>query len=510
MFGKKKQLWFSEHLDENIKALNEGDQGRISWIFCVFSEGDSYAKLQASKVLNNVLKALDFNDIIRIDTQMRQTTSMEWTINWREQNIDDFFTSKMNVEERQAVLIFASFNPNGFIREKAVRRLSKFNSSLPYIILRQNDWVLQVRQAAREAFDKRMQNLAKGELLAALPYAEKLKWSTRGSHGEYTQIFFNKLLSQEHREDLVNGLRSDNIRTRRICIEALFEVSQPDIELALNQLKYEPEPFLRTILFEKIRNTGQDMKEPSYIMLNDKFARNRALALQYLNVKQENIYDISMKLLFDKDAYIRALARSIIKQYKSDFNFRKIYLENIEPFGAPAILGLGETGQADDTEIIENYLNDKRAAIVRAALISLMKLKSEKYKTLITEKLMDNRIGVVKTAQKLFIKYNVADYNKVFEIFKEASYEYTKIKCTAILFKASKWERLIYMLEVLSSTEESVVKLSLQFIQSWIFGFNRSYIQASSQQKDKIQMLIELQKEKLSSNLARELLFLLN
>lgn len=111
------------------------------------------------------------------------------------------------------------------------------------------------------------------------------------------------------------------------------------------------------------------MKEPANIMLNDKFTRNRAMALQYLNDKQENIYDISMKLLFDKDAYIRALARSIIKQYKSDFNFRKIYLENIEPFGALAILGLGETGQEDDTEIIENYLNDKRTVIVRAALI---------------------------------------------------------------------------------------------------------------------------------------------
>ncbi len=510
MFWKKKRGWSGEHLDENIKNLNEGELRRIPWIFCVFSEGDSNAKLQASRVLNNVLKGLDFNDIIRIDTQMRQTTSMEWSINWCEQKIDDFFTSRMNIDECQAVLIFASFNPNGFIREKAVRRLSGYDGSLPYIILRQNDWVLQVRQAAHEAFDKRMQNLVKGELLAALPYAEKLKWSSRGSHGEYTQIFFNKLVSREHREDLVDGLRSDNIRTRRICIEALFEASQPDIELALNQLKYEPEPFLRTILFDKIRNTGQDMKETSYIMLNDKFARNRAMALQYLNDKQENIYDISMKLLFDKDTYIRALARSIIKQYKSDFNFRKIYLENIEPFGVPAILGLGETGQADDTEIIENYLNDKRAAIVRAALISLMKLKSEKYKMLITEKLMDSRIGVVKTAQRLFIKYNVADYNKVFEIFKETSYEYTQIKCTAILFKASKWERLIYMLEALSSTEESVVKLSLQFIQSWIFGFNRSYIQASSQQKDEIQMLIEIQKEKLSSNLARELLFLLN
>lgn len=511
MFWRKKRGWFGEHLDENIKALNEGDLRRIPWIFCVFSEEDSYAKLQASKVLNNVLKGFEFDDIIKIDMQMRQTTSMEWSINWHEQKIDNFFTSTMNTEERQAVLIFTSFNSNGFIREKAVQMLSEYDGSLPYIILRQNDWVLQVRQAASKAFETRMRNLTKCEILSALPFAEKLKWSSRGSHGEYTQKFFDKLVSQEHREDLVKGLQSDNLRTRRICIGALFEASQPDIELALTQLKHEPEPFLRTILFEKLCKTGQDMKEPSHIMLKDKFARNRVLALQYLNDEQtEDINNISMNVLLDKDAYVRVLARSIVKQYTSDFNFRAVYLKNIEQFGAPAILGLGETGKANDTEFIDGYLNDNRIAIVRATLISLMRLNSEKYRTLLTDMLNDSRIGVIKTAQKLILKYNVQDYNKTYEIFTDTPYEYSKIKCAAILFKASKWERLIYMLEALSAEEESIQKLALQSIQGWSFTFNRSYVQVSSQQKDKIQMLIEKHKERLSVNLIRELQFLLN
>ncbi|OPX42656.1 hypothetical protein CLHUN_34780 [Ruminiclostridium hungatei] len=510
MFWKKKRGWFGKHLEGNINALNEGDRRRLSLIFCVFSEEDSQSKLLAAKALNNVLKSFEFDDIIRIDTQMRQTTSMEWSIDWREQKVDNFITSSMNTEERKAVLIFASFNPNGYIREKAVHRLGDYDGTLPYVILRQNDWVLQVRQAAGKAFDKRLQNLSEGEMLAALPFAEKLKWSSRGSHGEYTQKFFDKLVSQEHKEDLNKGLQSDNLRTRRICIGALFEASQPDIEQALSQLKHEPEPFLRTILFERLRKTSQDMIEASYIMLKDKFARNRILALQYLQDKQyENIYDISMKMLLDKDAYVRALARNIIKQHSLDFDFRSVYVRNIEQFTAAAILGLGETGQAEDTEILEGYLKDSRITVVRAALISLMRLDSEKYKTLITEKLTDSRLGVVKTAQKLIVKYNIADYVRVFEIFKETPYEYTKIKCMAILFKASKWGRLIYMLEALSYEEDNVLKLALQSIQNWIFDFNRSFVQANGRQIDKIQMLIEKQKETLSPGLIRELLFLL-
>lgn len=511
MFWNKKRTWYSEHLAENIQALNEGDLRRIPLIFCVFSGDDTNDKLLAAKVLKKVIKDFGFDDIIRMDLQMRQTTSMEWSINWREQKLDNFFTGSMNVEERQAVLIFASFNPNGFIREKAVWKLSEYDGSLPYIILRQNDWVLQVRQAASESFDKRMQNLSKGEILAALPYAEKLKWSSRGSHGEHTQKFLNKLVSQEHREDLLNGLRSHNIRTRRICISAMFESYQTDIELALNQLKNDPEPFLRKILFEKIRNTGRDMKEPSYIMLKDKFARNRALALQYLFENQaEDIYDISVKALLDTDVYIRTLARSIVKQHISYFNFQAFYLEKIEQFGVPAILGLGETGQADDCRFILKYLDDNRISIVRATLISLMRLNNEKYGKLITEKFSDGRIGVIKTAQKLFIKYDLADFSRVFEIFKETPYEYTKIKCMAILFNASKWERLIYMLEALVAEDDSIKQLELQSIQTWLFSFNRSFAQVKEQQKSKIQMLIEARKDKLSLKTIRELLFLLN
>lgn len=56
--------------------------------------------------------------------------------------------------------------------------------------------------------------------------------------------------------------------------------------------------------------------------------------------------------------------------------------------------------------------------MVRVALISLMRLNSEKSKTHITEKLTDSGNGVIKTAQELYIKYNIEDYNRtLYEVF---------------------------------------------------------------------------------------------
>ena len=78
MFRRNKQVgWFGKQLEENIKALRDGDRSRISWILCVFSENHDQSKLMAAKVLRETLDSLSFDDIVRVDEQIRQTTSME-------------------------------------------------------------------------------------------------------------------------------------------------------------------------------------------------------------------------------------------------------------------------------------------------------------------------------------------------------------------------------------------------------------------------------------------------
>jgi hypothetical protein len=90
MFLRGRQVgWFGKQLEENIKALRSGDRSRISRILCVFSENNNQSKLMAAKVLRETLDSLSFDDIVRVDEQIRQSTSMEWSINWRNLNIND-------------------------------------------------------------------------------------------------------------------------------------------------------------------------------------------------------------------------------------------------------------------------------------------------------------------------------------------------------------------------------------------------------------------------------------
>ena len=510
MFWNKNQGWFGKQLDENIRALNNGDLSKIPWVFCVFSESHSPSKVSASIALRDTLSKLQFSDIIRIDEQMRQTTSMEWSINWCKLKVENFLTPTMNINDRRAVIVFASFNPNGFIREQAVRMMSEYSGTLPYIILRQNDWVIQVRQAAIKAFSERLRKPSTGEILIALPFVEKLRWSKRSSHEEYIKSFFDKLTSLEHKEDLFQGLQSENVQTRKICVQVLLDSPYLDFEQALQVLKREPDPFLRKIVYEKLCLLGQDMTEYSHIFLHDKYPTNRMLALQYLyDVNKHSVLPLAKEMLLDKSAVVRELSRKIVQEYELNFKISLFYLEHIENDTAAAILGLGETGQKTDADIAGKYLNDPRIAVVRATMSSLMRLDSKKFLPRIIEMLSDSRIGVVKTAQHLIMKYGVADYTRIQEIFFSTEYNHVKIKCANILFSAPKWQSLIYMLEALACEMEDVRKLTIQAVNDWLIKFNKSFAKATSQQKETAHNLIYSHGEHLSAPIKRELQFML-
>ena len=63
---------------------------------------------------------------------------------------------KVRVADRDApfVLGLTSFHSDGYIREEALRRLAlgRSGAELPFLLIRMNDWVKEIRLAAREGF----------------------------------------------------------------------------------------------------------------------------------------------------------------------------------------------------------------------------------------------------------------------------------------------------------------------------------------------------------------------
>jgi len=78
-----------------------------------------------------------------------------------------------------------------------------------------------------------------------------------------------------------------------------------------------------------------------------------------------------------------------------------------------------------------------------------------------------------------------------------------------ILFSASKWPGIIYMLEAAFSDDEQIKEKAFKAINRWLFRFNCSFVLPSEKQTETIRKNIYELNEKLSPNMQRELLFVL-
>ena len=66
MFSLHRKGWFGQHLEENIRSLEDGDYQKIPLIFCVFAEKHDVSKKMAAEALSNILKNIEVDEIIQI------------------------------------------------------------------------------------------------------------------------------------------------------------------------------------------------------------------------------------------------------------------------------------------------------------------------------------------------------------------------------------------------------------------------------------------------------------
>ena len=503
--------YFTRQLPTQLAALREGQLTSIPLIFCVFVEQNGTAKQEAAQALYRSLAQLRFDEMIMLDRMMREKSSLEWFIDWHSYQIDDFFTPNMDADGRWAIIILASFSPNGYIRERALHMMANHEQALPYITLRLNDWVPQVRLAAVAAFKCRLAHLSDGELLSALPYVEKITRGFRYVEEGLPLLVMDTLRSDAHYAKLLSGLKSKALGTRRFCIRALFEAATPNIPLALSHLQHEPEPSLRELIFREILNAGIDAREVAIALLRDKYPPTRMLALAYLRtIKDKTLQDAAMEFMLDKNANVRALARIIIKETVPGFDFRAFYMGKLDDGSAQSIMGLGETGVTEDTSLLAPYLGSERSHVACAAMIAIMRLDSRQYAATVTNMLRDTRPSIVKTAKRLILKYHVHDFATIHTIFRESPIESTKLKCLQLLHKApNKWNRLLYMLDGLSDKNDDIRLTALIFIDHWLQHYNDTYTVPTQDQRERIVILLALHNTKLAPKTVQVIGFLL-
>lgn len=116
-------------------------------------------------------------------------------------------------------------HPNGYKRENAVRRLGMLGSPLaiPNLIVRANDWVPQVRTAARNALYKLLSNENSEAFTLSVPALYHLKQCGRDEHGDLINEVEQFLIRDKNAGKLVDGIDHQDVNVARHCARLVID-----------------------------------------------------------------------------------------------------------------------------------------------------------------------------------------------------------------------------------------------------------------------------------------------
>lgn len=451
--SKKDQIKKADH-DIIINAIRELNRGNINYIhivFGAFATSDQLLIEEAGKAIGKILEPLTESQMIKLDEQFRQYTSLEWFIDWRNINISDSKNYINDVEDWKRVLILGSFHPNGYFREQCIREMHKYEGTLPYLILRMNDWVDVVRSLSFRLIIDKVNQCSVFEVLSSMPFWEKVKKSQRRGIEELEAVqnaFIKRIEKDVHLVKWFN-LCKYAFNTRKSIYKILFAKPLLSIDEANILLEKEKHSYCKSIIISGILTTYDVPMEQIDLYLNNKNSRVRLISLQCKYDKVRDSWKGLESMLLDHNHSVRELAIFILKKHTT-FDVINYYIDalnGVDP--VMGIIGIGENGNKHHASLLIPFLNDKSEKTVKFTLLSLSKLIRSDDNDIYWTYLLDTRISVSKAAY-LSIHRNKIRYGalKLFQEFSKCSISHVRRNLLLLLLQDNSWTRLPYLLSL--------------------------------------------------------------
>lgn len=285
----------------------------------------------------------------------------------------DFYEANFPKEQYVELLAISSLNGSGYVREKAVKKLSKVDSSraIQFLIYRLADWVLPVRQAALNGIDNYKTTNYIDSLIENLPIFEWLQKVERTDlSGIYQDIC--EFIASTNRAYVIDNFKKYPDKLR-ILLARHISSSLSDNPQELKLFLTDKHFLIRNLAINHFDKLGQTEIEQ---LLNDKSANVRLQTLYCL--KDQNGFEITAKkFLADNSATIRHFARFTLKQ--SNVDFAKFHNDNLQERKQiiGSLSGLAESEGKQYSETVKSYLNDKKIRVKKTAFLALCKLDEE-------------------------------------------------------------------------------------------------------------------------------------
>lgn len=491
---------------EAIEKLEQKEISYLHIVYGAFACKDKALVEQAGRAIIGLLESYTMEQMIRLSEKFRQYTSMEWQTDWGEISLHSLRENFSSSQDYVYALILGSFHPNGYFRESCIRELAEYPDTLPYLVLRMNDWVKPVRESAFYFTMIKMKDCSLHEILQSAPAIEKLHRSQRCSR-DYIRTAQERMMERIRSECntvLLDQISGCEFAVRKNIYRLLFTDSILDLAKADELLKSEKHSFCQSLIITGILRFYPCTEERIQTYLHHKSSCVRRKALEYQYQITGGIWPGLESMLLDSNMGIRELAAYYLRRH-SELDIAGYYLTHLsDEKPETAILGLGETGGKETASFLMPFLNHSLPKVVQSTLLSLGRLLGEEGSQIFRKYLLDDRPSVKKAAYRV-ICANHIQYGAewIYETYLAAEDMLLRRYLLKLLFREPSWKRLPYLL-LLSGTVED------EHLEACILGRMRMrslYVKLSRAEEQRILAILSEKEKQLPERLAADIRF---
>lgn len=308
------------------------------------------------------------------------------------------------------VLGVMSFDASGRVREAAVRELGRVGDgrAIPFLLIRVNDWVKNVRAAAREALRRFLDDAYTADFARALPIVMGLHDQRRGDHAALIATIYGLFRGPAGSAALREALLGRDARARRLALRFLSADDGPGANELLKLCLAGRDSILASTAASSLRNRSNvsDLEDILRALLGSRFSRVRCEGLTGLAERFPEAASESLaRALFDEHAGVREVARFYLRRRGTD-EFASLYRGRLndatnataDPSAAAAIAGLGETGSRADADLAAFFLDHASLRVRAAAVRAVGRLSGDDYDDALIAALGDPQGSVARAA----------------------------------------------------------------------------------------------------------------
>ncbi|HVU26317.1 MAG TPA: HEAT repeat domain-containing protein [Verrucomicrobiae bacterium] len=449
-----------------------------SW-WCRFFESSD------AEEIHQIISELSPLDLATLDQRVREswTTYRYYNLqNW--QNLRPSDVGRLAQSKFATSLVgLASFHFSGYVREAAVAELAlqRTGKELPFLLIRLNDWVSQVRDAAARAVRVRIEPTYAVHFLANISLVLRLRICGRVEK-KFVDDICDLLKRAECKDILQAGTTSKDKAVRRISFQLAAEAEPSTRAAIIRAAMTDPDAVARSWAARHFLPAVSLDELPEVIepMLKDRFMPVRRDALWYAAAKRPDIAKQPLRAaLLDNHISMRETARQFlaVAEVKDAAGFYADAIANgSDKQRFAAICGLGETGKAADVPLVMPFLNSPLTKIRRAATYAIGKLNLEGQLERLVGVLSDAKPSVSREALKaLQSKARYIALVDLENLFVNAADFHVRRNTLTLILHTDKWKKVPVLLKACADKDERIAKQAAKALRAWSINYNSSF-----------------------------------